>query len=674
MTHEVPNSIILGSLTYIIDGRVTVQPASAWAEGIRSGSPDYGDINHAHFRVTEDFRGGMGVKFGKDREDLDVMAESEGVRTWLTRNGFDLAPILTQGTIGAISPSYNQRNFPMQEHIVRAQNYLWGAAGNTVMRYGSTAGTWVNDSPSGIAVSGANGINNAYCLYEYINTNGSVHLYWGAGYVSSNLNRTDVDYYRRDESVAVADVTAWAQPTAGEKAHDFLEFDKKLLKIYFGQIKSSEDGATWTDINIDIPNPPSRLSSHRSKFVGRVETVSGELMPVVLRSRKLYWVDIFAQDYAEIETGMSLVVDATVYQDEIAATDNHSVKLIHPRRPVRDIGLPSMKDSILTDTSKLSPAFLKLMTWGPYLLALVNMSKSGVQNSQLWLFNGSGWHSISFTLNGTVNNTINGGNSGLASYIGQDPVVSGKEIWAMVAVSEGSVPLVYQIPTAATLLHDTLTPHFSGTGQVITPWFSGGFKNMIGTAIELTLSSRDLDATNEEIQIEYQIDGNESAWLSTALGDPTGNGAGVFTVSPQETIKFGTATAGSGQGIKFEDIRFKISISRGSTVTKTPVFLGLVLSYIKTPKLRRRYQFSVDVAATAQHREPVASGTRITYESIVDELYGFIDDDPLTPFSYTNESLKWVRIIGMPRQDALAPPADDNYSRVQVDLIEPVGV
>ena len=99
-----------------------------------------------------------------------------------------------------------------------------------------------------------------------------------------------------------------------------------------------------------------------------------------------------------------------------------------------------------------------------------------------------------------------------------------------------------------------------------------------------------------------------------------------------------------------------------------------MFSFTKTPKLRRRYQFNIDVAATAQHREPLASGTRITYESIVDELYGYIDDNPLLPFSYINENLKWVKIVGMPRQDRLAPPHDDTYSSVIVDLIEPAGV
>ena len=674
MSYEVPNIIILGSLKYVIDGQVTVQPASSWAEGIRQGSPDYGDVNHALFKVVEDFRGGMGVKFGKDREDIDVMAESQGIRSWLNRNGFDLAPAITQGTIGAIAPNYLWRNFPMQQHIVKGQNYLWGAAGDTVMRYGSTAGTWVNDSPSGIAISGANGINNAYCLYEYVNTNGSAHLYFGAGYVSSNLNRTDVDFYRRDESVAVADVDAWVQPEAGEKAHDFIAFDKVLLKIYFGEVKFSLLGAAWTDLNINIPNPPSSFAAHRSKFIGLAETISGVLMPHVIRSRKIFWIDKAAQTFGEVETGMPLVADAVIYQDEIAATDNHSVKLIHPRRPIRDIGLPAMKDGIITDQDSLSPTFLKLLTWGPYLLAHVFMGGGAGEDMQLWLYNGSGWHSIGGTLTGTVANTVNGGHSGVAIYTGQNIVASGREVWMMQSRTDGGTVLVHQIPTASTLLHDTLTPNFSSTGEAITPWFSGGFKNMIGTAIELTLASANLVAAAEEVKVEYQIDNNETSWLTTALGNPTGNGAGVFTVSPQETIKFGLADAGSGEGISFKDIRFKITLSRGATVTKTPTFLGLVFSFTKTPKLRRRYQFNIDVAATAQHREPLASGTRITYESIVDELYGYIDDNPLLPFSYVNENLKWVKIVGMPRQDRLAPPHDDTYSSVIVDLIEPAGV
>jgi hypothetical protein len=66
MAYERPQVIVLGTANppaqeYEIDGEIIVQPVSEWGEGIRQGSPDYADIDHAFFKVFEDFRGGEGV-------------------------------------------------------------------------------------------------------------------------------------------------------------------------------------------------------------------------------------------------------------------------------------------------------------------------------------------------------------------------------------------------------------------------------------------------------------------------------------------------------------------------------------------------------------------------------------------------------------------------------------
>lgn len=640
-----------------------MQPASSWAEGIRQGSPDYGDIDHAFYKTYEDFRGGIGTRYAKAREDVDVCWSNGTARTWTGKGGIQLGVYTTQVTIGAIVPSYYYRDFPMQEAVVGGKNYLWMAAGNTMMRWDNTGGVWVDDSPSPKPTA-----NDSYSLYEWTNQAGVTHLYWAPGFTNtSTFAISDPFFYRRAQATAVGTAGAWAAH-ASEKAHDFIEFDRKLLKTYFGTVKATTDGVTWVDLNINIPATPSQFTALRDKFVGLALAPDSAFHPYLIRAGKLYVIDIFTQQYAEVKTGLPIVVDGCVFQDEIAVTDNGSIKLIHPFRPIRDIGLPTLKNGFIADGTSLRPAFLKLKSYGPYLLAYVNLADfpTTTENSQLWLFNGSGWHEVTSRQALSLTNVCNGGN-GMASYRGDSVLVMGKEFWIAGANTEGGTLQTYRIPTAGYIENDVLM-YTGSPGYLITPWFDGGFSDMVGTAIEMTIASAQLDST-ELIVVQYQVDNDESAWLSAALGT-NGAGAGVFTVSPQETIKFGTATAGSGEGLAFKTIRFRFFLDKASGVSAlTPVLIAATFKYIKKVKTRNRYRVVIDARLTANELRGGA-----TADSVIDEIYNMIDDNPLTPFSYTLEPLKWVTIVTAPRQDGLSPEHTDKYSSITLDLLEPVGV
>lgn len=661
-THETPNSVTLGSLQYIIDGQVLVQPANSFAEGIRQGTPDYGDIDHAFYKSYEDFRGGMATKYGIAREDVDVFQESESIRTWLNKGGITLAPVLTQVTIGAIVPSYYYEDVAFEEGIVGGTNHLWMGIGNTILRYSGSA-PWVDDSPTVKPTA-----NTTYSLYEWTNQAGDRHLYWAPGFANtSTFALTDPGYYRRDMSVVIANGAAWADVTAGiEKAHDFISFDKKLLKCYYGAVKASTNGISWTNINIDIPGVPNQFIAHKSKFVGIAQAADGSLKPYMLRSMKLYVIDIFTQDYAEVETGLFAITDAVVYQDEIAVTDNHSIKLVHPRRPIRDIGLPSFKDAFSTWSTNLTPAFLKLATWGPYLIAYTNMGDAAAPTTKyfhVWLHNGSGWHNISTLLNGTINNAIQGG-SAIGKYKGTNVLTIGKELWFASASAAGGLAVrTYQVPNADGILNVAVIANRAASGFIITPWFDGGFLDMEGTALELTLHSRDLVAANEQIEVLYQLDGTETTWLSAGLED-----IGLFTSSPIQTKRFGASAGTLGQGLSFKSIRFRITLTRrAGDTTKTPILNALLFKWVKRPNIRARYRFNIDIEQTLRIR-PVNTSR----QSLIDELYAFVDDNPLTPFIYTGETQRWVLVVSMPRRDFLGMPYDDKKSTITVDLLEPV--
>ena len=657
-----PNVVTLGSLEFIIDGQVTTQPASSWGEGVRTGSPDFSDIDHSFHVVYEDFRGGLGSLYEKAREPSASFKDAYGLKTW---HGAQIESIPTATLISyeGVTAKMDFSDFGIEQAIITAdyERYAFIAAGDKVSY-------WQPDSGNNLRVDGSitdpPASNITYSLYTWRNNNGDEHIYWAKGNLNTtNLTKTDPDFFRRVTTIAVGTSNAWVKTTSGEQAHDFIGYNQKLLKIYFGIIKTSLDGVTWTDININVPASPDLNGGLRSKWVGLAYApgIIRDPVPFFIRGGKLYVLHFDDQQAVEVPTGLNNIIDGTVYQDEVVVTDGTSVKLYHPDRPIRDIGLDSLQDAFVTELDGYSVEFRKLKQIGAYLIAYMAFTVAGVDTEwALWLWNGSGWHSLatpddigSVPVGIGVSRVVN--QVPILDFIGEDILTTKRAlIWC---ARDGTNKFwTFIIPDADALFDKHAQSIWNvGIAELVTPWFDGGFTSMPGTAIEMEVESNNLgsDVGDPDITINYQIDYSTSSW--TALP--------VVKISPHKTVKFN-----SGQGVSFKAIRFKFVIRPKTDGTVPATFIAAVFKYVKTPRTRARISFNVDTAKTLDLR----NGT-VSKQDILDELWAFIDDNPLIPFTYTGESVRWVKIISLPRRDFLGPPGDDKYSKVTVDLIEPVG-
>jgi hypothetical protein len=666
MSFDQPNIITLGTQAngneYVITGEVVQQPANNFAEGIRQGSPQYSDIENVFHYTYEDFREGQGVKFGNAREDRFKFWNGARVRTWDSEGHIELAPLVTEASIGAIVPSFAYNTVAVQEafctHISNFRNYLWAAIGDTVMRYQKDTIPWVADGPSGAEAGNRVAADITHSLYAWRNDAGNTHLYWGLGKLGS-FAWADPNFYRRDMSANVGAVTAWEQPSAGEKAHDFIDFDKKLLKIYFGEIKSSVDGAVWTTLmDVHAPGNFQKIS----KWVGVAVTPVGTFVPYCVRNGNLYAINISSRQYAEVYTGYAPtdIIDATVFGDEVVVTNGKSVKLIHPDRPLREIGIPAMKNGMVYTASgvEYTPLIARLFSVGTYLLAsvvLVRRGGGGTALGGVWLYSGGGWHMpTDFEVGAPPGLLRAGPGEGMGIFNGSNVFDIDGEFWFFTINSSDDTVIPHRIEKAKNFekQFSVDNPEYAAGGSIITPWFDGGFAEMDGTIIEIVHHSTNL-SVDETVQVQYQTDGDESSW--TVLG--------TFNTSPVQTLKWA-----SGQGLAVKKVRFQFVMARASgDSTKTPIWHSMVLKYIKRPKLRSRIDFTVDVTRTAERRQ-------VSTETIIDELYGLIDINPLLVFSYTGEEVKYVQMVALPRQDFLSQSGEGTKTAImRVQLLEPVG-
>lgn len=618
-----PSVVTLDSKDYVVDGPVIVQPAEDWAIGIRQGSPTYESREHAFFKSFESFEGGVGLEYGDAREHPDRMWASVGVRTFESAKNITLGPLVTTSALPSQPSSQTGGAFAVYEEGGSIK--FWFGAGDKL--YNKTdKNAWAAE------VVAMHASDRVLDLTPFRDDNNVVNLMMAVGGQEAYWMKTGGG--------------GWSQPTSGdgvssngwsfEKADDFLPFDDKILKMFFGEIQMSTDGATWVDI-VAVPGN----TAFQAFFVGVGLNGAGELAPYAVAEGKLYVIDVWTNQRQEIDLGFgNTIIAATVWQDgEVVVTDGFEVAAYHPDRPVRNMGF-NRDHGLASDNLGYIKSFFVVQ--GKYLCAAVDDGT----NMQLFVWVGGAWHNLTADVAGTYSGQgvclgLNPGSSFFSS-TAQDLYIS--------TVSGGSV-VTYYVDTDY-FKHPKLNANhkYAASGYVITTDFDGGFAEVPGTAIECEIFASDLTA-NETVQVEYALNGGSSY---TSLG--TFNGS---------TTRLKWA---SGAGIEFKSIRFRFTLARGGTNTNSPVVHAIVFKYLKVPAVRRRVSFTVNTEQSGRQRDP-----NKTPEEILDELYALVAATTLKTLTWVGEGTYYVKVITMPRTDlmeAKATPA--KISHLRVECVEPV--
>lgn len=188
-----------------------------------------------------------------------------------------------------------------------------------------------------------------------------------------------------------------------------------------------------------------------------------------------------------------------------------------------------------------------------------------------------------------------------------------------------------------------ITKKYASSGTLITPDFDAGMSEIPAAIIQTGGSFDDLDAGNEEIQVETALN------LSTSYEAGAGT---VLTFDGTETnraVKFA-----SGAGIEALSWRHKFTFSRGSTNTKTPIMYYPVTTYRKKVVDLHRFQVVVDIGQTVARNPNFQTATQV-----MSKLETINDNVPLVTFVYpgssahTGGATRYVEIEEMPAQTDL---------------------
>ncbi len=632
-TYSIPNIVTLGSLDYIIERDVQRHPAEEYTVGLRLGAPDYDQREGAFYKNYSDFRGGLGVRVGSARQFPDRFWGSRDVRTWQGSEGdLTLSPLLTTATLGAIAITKPAAApGPGGSWAVVADSAggfrLFGAMGNKVFStLGGASPVFADATPAGGPASA-----QTFSLIYHVNptNNADKGIFWATG-STHDIWKYNINF------------GTWSQPSAGRKSDNLIVFDNKLLSVYAGVISiSANGGVTWTDI---ITMDSSTTFAPFWAGVGLDPT--GAMMPYLVSRGILYAIDVWTWQAVPLDLGLpSSVTSAIVWQDgEVIATDGYYVKAYHPRRPVKNMGFDN-------DNGTITQVFIRDMyvVAGKYLLAHVDVGST----LSIYMWDGVGWHVITGAdaIYGPFGSWPNAARRSMVMYNGPSIYTPTNELYIM--AWNGTAPLVYQMFCDAFRNPLTNPAHkYAGSvdGHIITPWFDGGFAEMNGVAIEFEIHG--IFTTSEYIQVLYRIN-NDTAVFASVLGSTN-------STATVQRLQFA-----SGKGIAFKNIQFQFLFKRGANALLTPVVRAMVFKFIKVPRLRSRYTFSVNVEHTARFRG-------VTEEVVIDTLYGLIDATPLTDFGYLGEGTVFVRFAGMPRLDTMRQDGATKTSNIHVIVEEPI--
>uniref|UniRef100_A0A6M3J6D5 Putative structural protein n=1 Tax=viral metagenome TaxID=1070528 RepID=A0A6M3J6D5_9ZZZZ len=140
-------------------------------------------------------------------------------------------------------------------------------------------------------------------------------------------------------------------------------------------------------------------------------------------------------------------------------------------------------------------------------------------------------------------------------------VLSKPALW----FGEGNAVYYLVIPEGTENPDDYTGYTYETTGTLDTQWFSANLIDVFKTAFFMKVFSANLLTDNEEILVQYQRD-----------FDTTWQTLGTAKFSPSQRLDF-------PEGTTFYWIRFRFTLSRGSTSTETPVFKGYWIYYLARP-------------------------------------------------------------------------------------------
>lgn len=617
--------VTLDGQNYLITGSVVGQPVAEWETGLKVGKASYDSREHAFFLVLDDFSGGLGHRRLDIREELGTYWDTDTTAAGspdLTRAGHvTLPPQQGSVTIAGGNPTGN-------DMTIRSPSYPYVNAGG--VRHLVGLGSGIYSSTDGLTYTreDAGGADAAQvqAIVEYVTADGTVAHF--AGYSSKTAATTGTARYKKSTNNG----DTWANGNADKVLHDLFVWDEKLIAVWgkgiiFTTMATATEAEVW---NIDDALDAefiANVSSGHIHFIGVAQAPWGEPAIYFTDERHLWTLNFNARQAFEINIGLGGLFLPTMFSGYIVGTDGWNVWQYDPAgKTVRNMGFPR-NDGV---PPSLSIAGGQTVVGALFALddRLYGIVQKPSNVTALFVHNGSGWSQVGDDITGFYSNF---------GFMAPFPPVGAmvqRRIFlagaanttsAAVALKFVDQPHLSSIPIAGT---DT----FGASGRAfLTGWIDGGFSELDGALFRMHCDAWNLTST-ETIKVEYQLDNSESAaW--TQMRDSS-NVADVFD-SLTKVLYFSSATP--LRGVQFRTIRFRITLNRGGTATKSPELRALTLVYLKKPTLRMGWSFRIDVnRMIAEATTGSAWAGAATYQKVYDALRTVWNKKPLVDFDVPN--------------------------------------
>ena len=566
------------------DGRVRTIVTSQYPQKIVLGDVDKDSNPRTSLIVWDDWSGGVGVYSTDGKENLNRSHFSRADGRY--KNHLTLPPLYTAGAdsgVAGLTTAINEFGLKL---------YVALGNGRDIRAYTVASNSW-----------GSQLTTPAASAYE------SIAFTMGATDYIAFAYGTGYEYSTAPDS-------SWTDDTTDVKSFAF--WDDRLWGLdNTGQLWfSSVIGTEVNDAKIPLPDGYAHVL-----FTG--PDAQGEEILYVSTEVGLYAHDAANARFVKTKVAFPRMAsaDANSVAVQGAATWNGDIYITagkmtvyryDPTRGVvmsvglnKDAGFPI--SDIRGDIIKLLPTHTGLLAF--------NAGASSEFRS-VWEYNGVGWHYLARDNGSAQGNHVSsiGGNYRLYHTFGDDDI-------GYTALQRGDVNPELATPAIS----------YEGTNDIadhITPWFNAGQNEIDKTAIRVRIECSKM-TSDETAKVEYALDYSSSYESSTFT--VTSNGV---TTQTFPTIANNNIEAGSN----FRAIRFKITLNRGSTATRTPNVKSISLEWRRKIPAKYGFEFTLDRSENYGGKTPKEMKTDIiTAIETSDQVeFTFVDDDGDTQNYYVD--------------------------------------
>ena len=566
------------------DGRVRTIVTSQYPQKIVLGDVDKDSNPRTSLIVWDDWSGGVGVYSTDGKENLNRSHFSRADGRY--KNHLTLPPLYTAGAdsgVAGLTTAINEFGLKL---------YVALGNGLDIRAYTVASNSW-----------GSQLTTPAASAYE------SIAFTMGATDYIAFAYGTGYEYSTAPDS-------SWTDDTTDVKSFAF--WDDRLWGLdNTGQLWfSSVIGTEVNDAKIPLPDGYAHVL-----FTG--PDAQGEEILYVSTEVGLYAHDAANARFVKTKVTFPRMAsaDANSVAVQGAATWNGDIYItagkmtVYRYDPTRGVVMSvGLNKDAGFPVPEIRGDIIKLLPTHTGLLAFVLGSSDTLRT--VWEYNGVGWHYLARDNGSAQGNHVSsiGGNYRLYHTFGDDDI-------GYTALQRGDVNPELATPAIS----------YEGTNDIadhITPWFNAGQNEIDKTAIRVRIECSKM-TSDETAKVEYALDYSSSYESSTFT--VTSNGV---TTQTFPTIANNNIEAGSN----FRAIRFKITLNRGSTATRTPNVKSISLEWRRKIPAKYGFEFTLDRSENYGGKTPKEMKTDIiTAIETSDQVeFTFVDDDGDTQNYYVD--------------------------------------